>query len=123
MNGLNRVYLMGRLHKVAEIKRTANGRAYTVLRIVTDHHRKDDKGEWVPHADWHSVFVFGSLAETCARHLKANAVIFVEGRLTYWKEDATSKNSITADVVNFHNVRHLDNGEESRNPDAVAHPA
>lgn len=123
MNGLNRVYLMGRLGSVGEMKKSAKGREYVVLRIVTDHRRKNDAGEWTDHQEWHSVFAWGSLASTCARHLRTNAVVFVEGRLTYWKEDLQTKNSITADAISFHNVRHLDNEKESRNPDAVAHPA
>ena len=126
MNGMNRVFILGRLGAAPELLETKDGEAYCRLRLATNR-TKD-------HVDWHSVFAFGKLAETCAKHLRKGATLLVEGRLSYWQSpESQSKvlsQSIKADEVQFvtlgkaaesaPTLENLDISEGAPNPEAVA---
>lgn len=134
MKGVNRVTLVGNLGGPPELMVSKNGKNYCRLRLVTEHRRQKDDGTWEDVPEWHSVFVWGRLAEICVHNLRKGALVAVEGHLTYWKEteNGVFKNCITADDVHFANrspafnaapAENLDNPEAPRNHNAVAHPA
>lgn len=147
MQSLNRVILIGRLAAKPELKPAKNGGSFTRLRLATQRLKtaKDEEavGENMESTDkyltdWHSVFVWGTTAENCARYLNKGALVSIEGSLTYWEsieDDATVyKNAIRADQVHFlglgtpatengTNPENLDNLAPPHNHNAVAHPA
>jgi len=136
MRSLNRVTLMGNLGHEPELLQSKNGKYYTRLRVATNRSRQKEDGSWENLPEWHSVFVWGKLAEICAEHMQRGCGVFIDGYLTYWKdtgEGSVQKTSITADTVNFWNnnkssspapaTENLDNPDSPRNHNAVAHPA
>ena len=133
MRTFNRVTLLGRLGGAPELIEAKNGNRYVRLRVATDRLRKED-GHLVlrKDPDWHSVFVWGPQADRCAEYLGKGSLVLVEGQLSYWTDSAAEKkihrSSITADLVQFIEVRHeapvrLDNPDPALNPETVAHPA
>lgn len=133
MKSMNRVFIMGNLGHAPELTESKNGRPYTLLRVATQKSRPRDDGGYEEIPEWHSIFVWGKLAETCARNLRKGALVFVEGSLSYWQDSGGKiyKSAITAENVHFLNIRkvseeqttgiHLDNPGSARNHDAVAH--
>lgn len=139
MKTMNRVLLIGHLGRTPELMQSKNGQSYTRLNLATHRFQGyDEKGEKKEATDWHSVFVFGPLAERCTRFLGSGAFVLVEGRLNYWREDKDGdlrekpyRNAIHADDVHFityrgsrteaPNVENLDIPDSSRNHNAVAH--
>lgn len=138
MKSINRVMLLGRLGVQPELTAGKNG-PYTRLSVATDRYRGKNQETTT---DWHSVFVFGEDAERCVRFLGKGAQLFIEGNLSYWKQDKKGeerensyRNSIHADRVHFITYGHslertaaaggltenLDNSSTSRNHNAVAH--
>lgn len=133
VNGMNRVFILGRLGATPELQETKAGESYCRLRLATNRTRDN--------VDWHSVFAFGKLAETCAKHLRTGATLLVEGRLSYWQSaDSQTKimsQSIKADDVQFVTSgrgaepvakpvsapENLDISGAPRNPDSVVHLA
>jgi len=133
MKSMNRVFLMGHLGAEPQLAESKNGRAYTRLSVATNRTWIEGE-ERKEHTDWHSVFVFGRLAQTCTEQLGKGALVFVEGTLHYWKssEGKIHNQSIQAETVHFLNTRkglyrgemdQLDNSVDPRNHNAVAHPA
>lgn len=133
MKSLNRVQLIGHVGGDPELLISKNGKSYTRLRVATNRTWKDEEEKRQKRTDWHSVFVFGSLAEQCAAHLKKGSLIYVEGALNQWDSEGSSqaKQSINAQTVQFLSWPrskdstlsdgHLDNFAGTRNHDAVAH--
>ena len=136
MKSLNRVFLMGHVGHDPELKMSKAGKPYARLSVATNRSwmNKDDERE--EKTDWHSVFIWGTLAERCCQHLRKGALVFVEGTLSYWSvamvDQKEYKNAIQANEVKFLNSTKalssangegLDNEEPSRNHNAVAHPA
>jgi single-strand DNA-binding protein len=156
MQSMNKVILIGRLAAKPELKQSRNGNPYTRLRLATrrlkglkedgandetsgsDARHREDRF----HTDWHSVFVWGTTAENCARYLNKGALVSIEGSLSYWEvaqeeQPTLFKNAIRAEQVQFLTygspageeaerveiVEILDNIEPPRNHNAVAHPA
>lgn len=136
---LNKVYLMGFLGADPEMQFSAKNNMYTRLSLATHRSYLNAEEQWETKTDWHSVFVWGKLAERCCHELQKGALIFVEGELTYWKvaEQKEYKNAIHAEDVKFlapstralmaasvpPEVADLDNSTGPRNHNAVAHPA
>jgi single-strand DNA-binding protein len=127
---MNKVFLMGHLGSTPELQHSKAGKPYARLSLATN--RRWTQGDEAKEAtDWHSVFVWGRLAEQCTTSLQKGALVFVEGSLTYWQvadAQTTYKNAIHGYEVRFLNARagsspdsQLDNPEDARNHDAVAH--
>ena len=58
----NKVILIGRLGKNAEVKTAQNKKDYAVLSIATSESWKNDKGEYETRTEWHRVYAWGNLA-------------------------------------------------------------
>lgn len=125
MRTMNKVFLIGHLGNDPELRTSENGSPFTRLSLATHRSKGKDK-EYEEIAQWHSVYVWGSQAENCARWLSKGALVFVEGELRQVdsKSDANQKplSLIHANEVKFLNSRptNLDNRLRSRNHDAVA---
>jgi single-strand DNA-binding protein len=131
--------LMCHLGVDPQIKISKSGRPYSRLSVATHRTWKGEDDKIVKETDWHSVFVWGPLAEQCCHNLHKGSLVFVEGSLNYWKvaeesDDAKKyMNAIQAQTVNFLSFsktpenasvsENLDNPAEPRNHNAVAHPA
>jgi len=137
---MNKVFLMGHLGQTPELQVSKAGKPYARLRLATNRRWFNGEGGEVKEStDWHSVFVWGRLAEQCTASLQKGALVFVEGALTYWQaadSDTPYKNAIHGHEVRFLNSRPmrdagdadirpwpdgLDNSEDARSHNAVAH--
>lgn len=100
---MNRVILYGHLGADPDLKMLQGGNAVLNLRLATKERRK--KGdEWVDHAEWHNVTVWGKRAEGLAKFLRKGSAILVEGALrtsSYEDRDGNKryKTSINAENV------------------------
>jgi single-strand DNA-binding protein len=146
MRSMNRVFLLGHLGQNPEVKLSQNGKPYTRLSLATNRVWTNAEDERQEKSDWHSVFVWGPLAEQCCHSLRKGSLVFVEGSLTYWKVAKTTNGTQYMNAIHGHEVRflssnkspetaplepmsiegapeNLDNFSEPRNHNAVAHPA
>lgn len=135
MKSLNRVFLIGHLGRTPELQISKSGKPYARLSLATNKTWLSAKEERQESTEWHSIFVWGTMAETCVQWLKSGALVFVEGSLSYWQVAAQGeyKNAIQAINVHFLNIPKssarpveeeiLDNEASSINHNAVAHPA
>jgi single-strand DNA-binding protein len=147
MKSMNRVFLMGHLGRKPELMISKAGRPYTRLNVATNRSWLNAEENWEERTDWHSVFIWGPLAERCTNDLRKGALVFVEGSLTYWQV-AQESDKVYKNAIHGHEVRYLnpmrsgqpemqamtaeqdgvqapdlDIPEPSINHNAVAHPA
>ncbi|MGZ3721517.1 MAG: single-stranded DNA-binding protein [Bdellovibrionales bacterium] len=147
MKSLNRVFLMGHLGADPQIKVSKTGKSYARLSVATNRSWMNAEDHREEKTDWHSVFVWGPLADRCCHNLRKGALVFVEGSLSYWKVAEGEigkdgyKNAIHGQEVKFLNypkatdsasneamnafedAENLDNPSPPLNHNAVAHPA
>ena len=70
----NKVILIGRLGKNAEVKTAQNKKDYAVLNLATSESWKNDKGEYETRTEWHRVYAWGNLANFAKTLLKGQLV-------------------------------------------------
>lgn len=75
MAGLNKVYILGRLGADPELK-NAGDKKVCRLSIATSEKYKDKET-----TTWHSIIVWGKLAEVCAQYLEKGSQALVEGKI------------------------------------------
>lgn len=78
---LNKVMIIGNLGRDPEIRHTQDGRPIANLRIATTDKWRDQSGSQQEKTEWHTVVVFGKLAEICQQYLKKGQSAYFEGRL------------------------------------------
>lgn len=76
---VNRVTLLGRLGRDAEVAYTASQVACVKFSLATDRRWKDQSGEWKSETDWHNVVLWRG--EAVAPYLTKGQQVYVEGRL------------------------------------------
>lgn len=113
MSSYNRAVIIGNLGAEPEMRATAKGVAVCNLRIATSETFKGGDGSKKERTEWHSVSVFGTQAELCAKYLAKGRAVCVEGRIQTrsWEKDGQKhyKTEIVADRVVF-----LGGGKEGR---------
>ena len=78
----NKVILIGRLGKNAEVKTAQNKKDYAVLSIATSESWKNDKGEYETRTEWHRVYAWGNLSNFAKTLLKGQ-LVSLEGKIKY----------------------------------------
>ena len=77
---INRVILVGRLTRDAELKYTNSGLAICAFSVAVNSSRKQGD-EWVEEANFFDVTVFGRQGEAIQRYLTKGQQVGVDGRL------------------------------------------
>ena len=99
--GVNKVIIVGNLGKDPETRYMPSGSAVTNLRIATTEAWKDKQtGDQQERTEWHSVAMFGRLAEIAAEYLRKGSQIYIEGKLRTRKwQDKEGKDRYTTEIV------------------------
>lgn len=103
MNTLrNSVQLIGRLGADPEIKSIDNSRKVARLRLATNDEYTSKTGEKISDTQWHSLVVWGKLAEFTENYLFKGQEIAVGGKLGYREYTGTDgiKHYVTEITVN-----------------------
>ncbi len=99
--GVNKVIIVGNLGKDPETRYMPSGSAVTNLRIATTEAWKDKQsGEQQERTEWHSVAMFGRLAEIAAEYLRKGSQVYIEGKLRTRKwQDKEGKDRYTTEIL------------------------
>ena len=99
--GVNKVIIVGTLGKDPETRYMPSGSAVTNLRLATNEQWKDKQtGEQQERTEWHSIAMFGRLAEIAAEYLRKGSQVYIEGKLRTRKwQDKEGKDRWTTEIV------------------------
>ena len=105
---LNKIFLMGRLTRDPELKRTQSGTAVTSFSLAVDRDFKSRNGD--KETDFIDVVAWRNTAEFVSKHFTKGRMAVVEGRLQMndWKDrDGNNRRSyvVVADSVYFGDSR------------------
>jgi len=92
MSSINKVILVGRVGRDAEVRFTPGGDAVANFSMATSETWKDKEGEKQERTEWHRITAWGPLAEMLGEHLKKGALVYVEGSIRTQKY--TDKNDV-----------------------------
>jgi single-strand DNA-binding protein len=99
--GINKVIIVGNLGQDPDTKAMPSGMTVCNLRIATSESWKDKQtGEMKEQTEWHSVAMFGRLAEIAGEYLRKGSQVYIEGRLRTRKwQDKQGNDRYTTEVV------------------------
>ncbi|ADC64104.1 single-stranded DNA-binding protein [Allochromatium vinosum] len=122
--GINKVILIGNLGADPEVRYLPSGDPVANLRLATSESWKDrNTGETQERTEWHSVVIFGKLAEIARTYLHKGSRIYVEGKLRTrkWQTQDGQDRYTTEVVIDINGTMQMldgrpDSGEEYQRP-------
>ncbi len=107
MSSVNKVILIGHLGDDPIFTQLQSGTGVAQFSIATNEKWQSKSGQSSEKTEWHSIVVWGKMAEHCARYLQKGSKAYVEGRLEtkQWEDKQTGakryKTQIVATQVKF----------------------
>ena len=81
MAGVNKVILIGNLGKDPEVRSTTSGQRVANFSLATSRSWTGQDGQRQEKTEWHSIVVWGKLAEICEKYLQKGKQVYIEGRI------------------------------------------
>jgi single-strand DNA-binding protein len=81
MGSVNKVILIGNLGRDPEMRYTQDKKPVVNFSLATQEVWTGKDGQRMEKTEWHSIVVWGKLAEICRDYLTTGRQIYVEGRL------------------------------------------
>jgi len=78
---LNKVQIIGNITQDVELKQTPNGQNVCTISIATNRNWTDGSGNRQEQAEFHSVVLWGKLAEIAWQYLQKGKKVYIEWRL------------------------------------------
>jgi single-strand DNA-binding protein len=99
--GINKVILVGNVGEDPEMRALPSGAAVANLRIATSEAWKDRQtGDQREQTEWHSIALFGRLAEVAGEYVRKGQQLYVEGRLRTRKwQDKNGVDRYSTEIV------------------------
>ncbi|ELY6083641.1 single-stranded DNA-binding protein [Cronobacter sakazakii] len=113
--GVNKVILIGNLGQDPEVRYMPNGGAVTSLRLATSESWRDKQtGEMKEVTEWHSVVLYGKLAEVAGEYLRKGSQVYIEGQLRTrkWQDQSGQDRYSTEVVVNVGGTMQMLGGKQ-----------
>lgn len=100
MKGINKVILIGRVGIDPELRKMESSRSKLNLRLATTESYKKANGEWQDITDWHTVVMWGPMADRGEKDIKKGNLIYIEGKIrTRSWEDKEGRKRYTTEVI------------------------
>lgn len=78
---VNKVIIVGRLTRDPDMRTTPSGQSVATLGMATNNYWTDKAGQKQEKTEFHTVVLWGKLAEVAGQYLTKGQECFVEGRL------------------------------------------
>lgn len=94
---VNKVILVGRLTRDPEIRSTPSGQSVATIGMATNNYWTDKSGQRQEKTEYHTVVLWGKLAEVAGQYLTKGQECYVEGRLqtrTYTGKDGVERKAV-----------------------------
>ena len=111
---INKVILIGRVGKDAEVRHLDNNSSFARFTLATSETYKNKNGEKVTNTEWHNIVVWRALSEIAGRYVKKGMMLYVEGKLrnrTWDDKDGNKRYSIDIEADNFQMLGPRPDGE------------
>lgn len=90
---LNKAFLVGNVVEAPEIRTTGSGQMVATLRMATNRMWTDQNKVRQKATEFHSVVLWGRLAEIASQYLQKGSLVLIEGRIQTrsWQDQAGTK--------------------------------
>lgn len=123
MMDLNKIELIGRLTADPDVRGSEKAVKCVSVRMATNRDARDASGKVRQQTEFHSVVMFGKLAEVAKKYLKQGDRLFVSGRIrtnAWVSKDGSRKSKIVIVAENLIMLGGTPKSKEgSRNDDVI----
>ncbi|TSC80511.1 MAG: single-strand DNA-binding protein [Candidatus Peregrinibacteria bacterium Gr01-1014_25] len=101
MFSLNRIQLIGYQTQPVSVRQTPQGTSVTDLNIVVPYQFKADGGDVLTGKSFHTVTLWGPMAQVAGQFVRAGAQVFIAGRLQTdsWEDEQSGEKRSKTKVV------------------------
>lgn len=101
MFSLNRVQIIGYQTQPVNVRQTPGGTSVTDLNLVVPTSFKTESGETLNGKSFHTVTVWGQLADLCGQFVRPGAQLFIAGRLQTdsWEDESTHEKRSKTKII------------------------
>ncbi len=101
MFSLNRVQIIGYQTQPVSVRQTPGGTSVTDLNLVVPTSFKTESGETLNGKSFHTVTVWGQLADLCGQFVRPGAQLFIAGRLQTdsWEDESTHEKRSKTKII------------------------
>lgn len=101
MYSLNRVTLIGYQTQPVQVRQTPSGTSVTDLNLVVPSQVKTEAGETIQSKSFHTVTLWGPVAEVAGQFVRPGSQLFIGGRLQTdsWEDEKTGEKRSKTKVV------------------------
>ena len=100
MSSVNKVILIGRVGKDAELKYTTSGNPVCRFSLATNESWRDKAGNVQQRTEWHNIVAWNKLAEIAGEYLTKGKLVYLEGSIRSGKwEDRERNERKSYDIV------------------------
>ncbi|MCA9370382.1 MAG: single-stranded DNA-binding protein [Candidatus Peregrinibacteria bacterium] len=101
MFSLNRVHIIGYQTQPVEVRQTPSGASVTDLNLVVPYSFKSESGELLKGKGFHTVTLWGPMADVAGQYVKPGSQLFVAGRLQTesWEDQQSGEKRSKTKVI------------------------
>ncbi len=101
MFSFNRVHIIGYQTQPVTIRQTPGGTSVTDLNLVVPYKFKSESGEMLDGKGFHTVTLWGPMAEVAGKFVRPGSQLFISGRLQTdtWEDEKTSEKKSKTKIV------------------------
>ena len=95
--------LIGRVGIDPELRRMDNSRSKLNLRLATTESYKNPNGEWQDITDWHTIVMWGPMADRGEKDIKKGNLVYIEGKIRTrsWEDKEGHKKYATEIIAEY----------------------
>lgn len=113
---INKAILIGRLGNRPEMRVYENGKKVAWFSLATSEYYRDKEGNLQEQTEWHRITCYGSLADFVYENLSKGKLIYIEGKIHYYKKDRNYTEIIAR------KVKILERKSQSKQPESEPEP-
>jgi len=101
MFSFNRVHIIGYQTQPVTVRQTPGGSSVTDLNLVVPYRFRSESGEMLDGKGFHTVTIWGPMAEVAGKFLKPGGQLFISGRLQTdsWQDEKTNEKRSKTKIV------------------------
>jgi len=101
MFSLNRVHMIGYQTQPAEVRQTPSGTSVVDLNLVVPYSFQSEQGETLQGRAFHTVTLWGSMADFAGQYVRPGSQIFIGGRLQTdsWEDQSSGEKRSKTKIV------------------------
>jgi single-strand DNA-binding protein len=102
---VNKVILVGRVGKPAEVRTAGESKVASFSLATTEKYKDSKTGEWKENTEWHNIVCWRNTAELAEKYVQKGMQLYIEGKLRTrsWDKDGEKRyvTEIVAEVLQF----------------------